>query len=215
MQVFTTLRSGGDFLPKHVQALSRQVLKWSPIGTTFTCLSDVEIPGVTTIPFKTDWPTWWGKFELCDPSIKGDLLFMDIDTVVVGPIDDFMTPGPVATYLGCGALMWWPEGDRKVVGEVFRADPERIIEEYWGEDIFLRAVGAGQYTIPRTFPDLQENKRKWTRDWAVELPGQVAFRPKGLQPCLASPRVTDDTRIIIFSGSPRPWQLREFKGLYR
>ncbi len=33
--------------------------------------------------------------ELCDPEIAGDLLFMDIDTVIVGPIDDFLT-GPFA-----------------------------------------------------------------------------------------------------------------------
>ncbi len=98
MRVFTVYRGGGDFLPKHVQALQRQVLQWSPVGTTFLCLSSVPIDGVLTYPLQTEWPGFWAKMELLDPAIAGDFLFMDLDTAIIGPIDDFLKPRPLTTF---------------------------------------------------------------------------------------------------------------------
>ena len=214
MQVYTTLRSGGDFRPRHVQALQRQVLQWSPAGTTFTCLSDIDIPGVTTIPLKTNWPTWWAKFELLGPEFTGDFLYLDIDTVIVGPIDDFLKPGqPLTTYRGCGALQWLTEDSRKEPGAIFRYDPEGIIAEYSGEDIFLRAVWTGQHGC---FEDTEEDKRNCSAQYEDILPGKISYRAKslGCRPIRTAVPRGPDTRIIIFSGAPRPWHLPEFRGLY-
>jgi hypothetical protein len=214
MRVITVLRSGGDFQPKHVQALQRQVLYWAPTGTTFECLSDQDIHGVTTTPLRTEWPRFWAKMELFDPAMKGDFLFMDLDTAVIGPIDDFLKPRPLTTF--GGALMWLPEESRRLPGEIFRAVPEYIIRDYGGEDVFLRAVWADQYTIPRTFVDQVLRDRKMTQQWTDVLPGQLAFRRyHGLvQPECITTR-SKDARIVIFSGLPRPWHTREFGGLFR
>ena len=51
-RVFTVLNVGGGFLPKHAQALQKQVLQWSPPGTEFICLTNQEVPGVQTMPLK-------------------------------------------------------------------------------------------------------------------------------------------------------------------
>lgn len=215
MQVYTTLRSGGEFLPKHVQVLAREVLKWSPPGTTFSCLSDIDIPGVDTRPLKTDWPTWWAKMELCGPEITGDLLFMDIDTVVVGPIDGFLT-GPFTTFRGCGALHLWSRADRDVIWDIFRPNAERIIEEYWGEDIFLRAVWTGQFSLPKTFADTAKDKLACGAQYEDVLPGQLLYR--GKKSAFDPPRpivLGSDTRLIMFQGVPRPWRTPEYRHLYR
>ena len=217
MQVFTTLRSGGEFLPKHVQVLAREVLAHSPAGTTFSCLSDVDVPGVHTIPLKTDWPTWWAKMELCDPEIAGDLLFMDIDTVIVGPIDDFLT-GPFTTFRGCGALHLWSRADRDVIWDIFRPNAKRIIEEYWGEDIFLRAVWTNQFALPKTFADTDADKLACGRQWTLDPPGQLLFRGKRPLRAFFCPRpivLQPDTRLVMFQGAPRPWRTPEFRHLYR
>jgi hypothetical protein len=214
MRVFTVYRGGGDFLPKHVQALQRQVLQWSPVGTTFLCLSSVPIDGVLTYPLQTEWPGFWAKMELLDPAIAGDFLFMDLDTAIIGPIDDFLKPRPLTTF--GGALMWLPEADRVEAGEIFRANPEGIMREYGGEDVFLRAVWAGQHTVPRTFIDQVIRERKMTRQWTEDLPEQICFRKyRGLvQPGRITTR-SKDARIVIFSGLPRPWHTAEFSRLYR
>ena len=216
MRVFTALRSGGEFLPKHVQVLCQQVLKWSPPGVKFTCLSDVCIPGVTTIPLKTNWPTWWAKFELLGPEFKGDFLFMDIDTVITGPIDDFLKPAPLTTHRGCGALHWWPEADRREAYEIFRTDPYGIMNEYWGEDVFLRAVWTKQFGMPKAFADTHEDKLACGQQYEDVLPGQLLYR--GKKSPFAPPRpivLGEDTRIIMFQGAPRPWRTPEYRHLYR
>jgi hypothetical protein len=198
-----------------VQVLSREVLKWSPPGTEFACLSDVDIPGVKTIPLKTTWPTWWAKMELCDPEITGDILFMDIDTVIVGPIDDFLT-GPFTTFRGCGALHLWPEADRKIVWDIFTQNPERIIEEYWGEDVFLRSLWTNQFALPKTFADTLEDKLSCGRQWLMDPPGQLLYRGKKSAFMPPSPIILGpDTRIIMFQSTPRPWRTPEFRHLYR
>ena len=214
--VCTLLNTGGDYKPKHAQVLQREVLKWSPPGTDFVCYSNTDVPGVKTIPLKMGWPGWWGQFEMFDSSVRGDFLYMDLDTVIVGPLDDFLVDGPVATYLGCGALKWLPEESRVEPGELFRANPERIMEEYWGEDVFLRAVWAKQFALPRTFKDDQPDKRKWTRDWSTELPGQIVYRKRGSAFCRRG-RIAygPDARLIMFAGTPRPWHTPEFRGLYK
>ena len=214
MRIATTLRSGGEFLPKHVQGLARQVKRWAP-QVDFLCLSDVEIPGVHTYPLKTNWPTWWAKMELCDPDLRGDFLFMDIDTVIVGLIDDFLT-GPFTTFRGCGALHLWPAADRAKIWDLFTRHSADIIEQYWGEDVFLRSVWTNQFAIPRTFKDTLEDKLACGRQWQLDPPGQLLYRGKrsGLDP--ARPiELQPDTRIIMFQGNPRPWRTPEFRHLWK
>ena len=93
MRIVTVLKSRGtfgpsEFQPVHVKALQRQVEKWAPFAQ-FTCLSDVPVEGVECVPLKRNWPGWWSKLELFDPELGGDFLFTDLDTLIVGPLDDF------------------------------------------------------------------------------------------------------------------------------
>jgi hypothetical protein len=213
-RVVTVFRSGGDFLPQHVQALRRMVWEHSPPGTEFVCLSDTQIRGMKTLPLFYSLPGFWAKMELFAPWMIGDFLFMDLDTVILGPIDDFLKPRPLTTF--GGALMWLPEKDRMQAWKLFNDDPKRVMREYGGEDVFLRAVWAGQHTVPRTFVDQVISERKMTLQWHTELPGQLVFRKyRGLLQPGCSVTRTDDARIVIFSGLPRPWHTKEFGEAFR
>ena len=220
MRVFTVFRSGGDFLPKHVQALQRMVLQWSPPGTEFICLSDIDIEGVQCAPLKHDWPHFWAKMELFDPSITGDFLYLDIDTVILGPIKDFLNRKRRVVY---GGACWYlrPQ-DRKEAGEIFRADPKARMKQFGGEDVFLRAVWAGMYDPTAVYygsgnesPDDYGSGMKcpWPYGWEAELPGQMCHRVfRGIQatPLIVSGSYTANTRIVVFSKLPRPWHTQEF-----
>ena len=70
------LRSGGDFRPEHAQRLARQV-------PGLVCLSDVPVPGVATRALQHDWPGWWSKMEAFAPELEGDVLLVDLDTLVL------------------------------------------------------------------------------------------------------------------------------------
>ena len=219
-KVFTVLNVGGGFLPKHAQALQKQVLQWSPPGTEFICLTNQEVPGVQTMPLKRGWPGFWAKMELFDPEIEGDFLFMDLDTVVVGPINDFLKPRPVTAFGGGGGcLMWLTEEGRREPWRLFNEDPERIMKEYGGEDVFLRAIWMNQYTVPRTFVDPPfRSVHVAAPSWQDALPGQVAFRAfRGL---ITRPYIfvhngpKENVRICCFMGLPRPWDIPEFRKFY-
>jgi hypothetical protein len=172
------------------------------------------IPGVDCRPLQHKWPRFWAKMELFSPAIAGDFLYMDLDTVICGPIDDFLKPRPLTTF--GGALWWLREEDRKEAWELFIKDPEGVMAEYGGEDVFLRAVWAKQYTVPRTFVDQVISERKMTLQWHTELPGQLAFRKyRGLMQPGCSVTRSDNTRIVIFSGLPRPWHTKEFGKVWR
>jgi hypothetical protein len=221
VRIFTVLRSGGEFKPKHVQALQRMVVRWSPPGTEFICLSDVRIDGVTTIPLKSDWPRFWAKMELFDPSITGDIFYLDIDTVILGPIKDFLNRKRRVVY---GGACWFlrPQ-DRKEAGEIFRADPVARMKQFGGEDVLLRAVWAGMYNPTHVYYGSgNENKDDygssvkppWPYGWEAELPGQMVhrvFRGIHATPMIFSGTYTANTRIVVFSMLPRPWHTTEFR----
>ena len=56
----------------------------------FMCLSDRPRAGVTTYTDFDAWTGWWSKLKLFEVS-SGDNLYLDIDTVVTGPLDDLVS----------------------------------------------------------------------------------------------------------------------------
>ena len=206
MRVVTVLKSGGDFKPLHVQALQRQVAKWAP-DATFACLTDVKVEGVETVPLKQKWPGWWSKLELFDPELTGDLLYMDLDTVLVGPLDDiakvnkltllrdFYRDGKKLREGLQSSVMFLPEREREVVWDDFTVNPALSMS--------LHRYGGDQKLLEMFY--LNRAAR-----WQDVLPGQfVSWKVN------CSTGVPPEARVIVFHGKPRPWECGPFLHLYR
>jgi hypothetical protein len=194
-----------EFKPLHVEALARQIEKYAPLAS-FEVLSDVAVPGILCRKLKRNWPGWWSKMELFDPELKGDFLFMDLDTVLVGPLDDVLKVEKLTTLrdfyrdgkklkegLG-GGLMFLPESERQQIWTEFTANPalsmrmnargdQHFFEHYW----------------------LNRASR-----WQDVLPGQVVSHKVHCQN-----GVPPDARVLCFHGNPRPWQVGQYSHLYR
>ena len=146
LTVATLLKSGGDFSVRHVERLQGQIAKVLP-DAEFVCLSDVPVP-CRRIPLIHDqWVRWWGQIELFRPGLfTGPVLYMDLDTIVRGPLDDLLAIGNLALLwdfyrpagLGSG-LMVLPECARGEVWREWIRDPGRWMGEcaLGGDQMFL------------------------------------------------------------------------------
>lgn len=195
-----------DFKPVHVQALQKQIAKFAPFAY-FQCLTDVKVEGVDCIPLRRGWPGWWSKMELFDPALPGDFLFMDLDTALVGPLDDILAVKKLTMLrdfyrdgrklkegLG-GGLFYFPAGDaRRPVWDFFSAHPSLQMKVYVRGDqhlfekFYLRTADRWQDIVPSQVVS-----------WKVHC-------AKG---------IPENARVICFHGSPRPWGVGQFLHLYR
>lgn len=178
------LRSGGEYNADHVRWLARQV-------PGLHCISDIPIDGVPTIPMLHDWPGWWSKLELFRPDITEDLLYYDLDTVVITPptpsgecslmLSDFYVPA----RSGSG-LMYIRNEDKAPVWSAWIKDPE-----------------AGQRYKPTPLHHgdqgfIQDHLKheRWPESGIMSYKVHVR---KGVKP----------DGVVCFHGNPRPWETRE------
>lgn len=195
VQVVTVLRSGGVYTPEYVRRLQAGLQAHLP-NVPFRCLSDdPSVPGYC--PLQSDWPGWWAKMELFRPDLAGDILYLDLDTVITGSLADMAAVGRLtllrdfyhyfargrANGYGSG-LMYLPHACRAEVWNRWIADPDRWMAEcgQFGDQRFLEEVWMGQAAC-----------------WQDLLPGQVvSFKAhcQGERPASA--------RLVCYHGQPRP-----------
>jgi len=184
------LRAGKEYQPIHVQWLARQV-------PGLICLSDVPVPGVTTIPLRHNWPGWWAKIELFSTLIKGDLLYLDLDTVVLGSLSDLENIGATTLLedfykpeLKASGFMFIKQEDKAKVWDAFIADPSGHMQRCttrarWGDQGFLQDV------LP-------------AHTWQQERPGAVVSYKAHCQK-----KIPYGARVVCFHGNPRPWAAKQ------
>lgn len=177
------LRSGGDFLPEHVQRLARQV-------PDLVCLSDVPVEGVKTIQLQHDWLGWWAKMEIYRPDIKGDVFYLDLDTTVykmpaMPERDCVLTDFGDRNVIGSG-LMYLTEAKRAVIWDAWMRNPNANMAKHmsWpaGDQGFV-------------FPYLRHALR-WQR--LAKVYSYKADCKRG---------IPADAEIVCFHGKPRPWDI--------
>lgn len=215
-RVLTVLRSGGEYEPKHVRVMQRQIAKWAP-DASFACLSDVEIPGVETIPLRHNWPKWYAKLELFRPGL-GEFLYTDLDNVVVGPIDDLFRGSYTTQEFGWNALMYVPGGFGEQVYDEFAKDPAGHADKWFGHRAECEPFGDAGFA------------RQYVQGeaWEEVLPGQIVnivgliqrwpFLHRGpeVDPLIYPyKQPAPGTRVVLCANkNRRPWKLKLFQHLY-
>ncbi len=208
--VACVLRSGGGFLPEHVEALYLGVQNhWSKdLPLRFVVLTNIEEEvwptgglgfGIERVPLAYSYVGWWSKLELFLPCNEdlGDILYFDLDTVILGDLTDiastrtltlltdFYTPKSSAS-----GMMYLPLESRPAVWDRWAARVFMTMKRMRGDQDFLRA----------TFRALGVEPERWQLLW----PGQVASYKQQCQQLNMAPA---GTRVVCFHGRPRPWQL--------
>lgn len=203
--VVCVLRTGGEYALSHVVALYEQVSFWWPVALPlrFVCLTDhpnmlfggKRPGGIEFRPLVHDWRGWWSKMEvmLGVNDDLGDVLYMDLDTMIVGPLAQFTTPRPITLLqdfyrpaLAQSGLMWLPQHVRAALAAVWLDTPAEHMRQFRGDGEFLHA----------TYGDVADR-------WQHKLPCAVVSYKVHIVP---TGRVPKDVKIICFHGFPRPWQ---------
>lgn len=195
LTVACVLRSGGEYTPEHVQTLAASVALHLP-DAAFVCLSDVLVPGVTTRPLLDPWPGWWAKIELfCRGVFAGRVLYLDLDTVVVGDLSDLASyRGPFAMLSdfyaperpASGVMAWDADGPTpRAIWARFVTDPAGHMAAYpcEGDQGFIRSVTGD--SVDR----LQDH-----------APGQIVSYKVHCERGVPS-----GARIVCAHGRPKPW----------
>lgn len=204
--LYTVLRQGGEYTIDHVTLLNRQLKKLHP-DATLICIVDYLPKGfynegnIYFMPTPDDWPDWWVKMNLFNPLLvtgdrDGNVLYCDLDTVLVGPLDDLWNAeGNVILRdfyrpngLGSG-LMKVGAGYRRKIWSEWNKAPYQHIRDYkaGGDQAFLESLN-----MP------------WYR-WQDVLPADTVCSFKAdIQGSRELPR---DCRVVCFHGQPRPWDV--------
>ncbi|MGI9411555.1 MAG: hypothetical protein ACR2OV_15860 [Hyphomicrobiaceae bacterium] len=146
------VRQGDKYSIKYPQVLKRQVEKNTRWPVAFHILGDGED---ATTRLKNGWPGWWSKLELFAPwnDHLRPCLFLDLDTFVLGNIDDLVSLVPAKLTMlrdfnrhetGQSAVMSIPQ-DVGMIWRRFIADPEGWMKKFkgGGDQSFLNRFDLG------------------------------------------------------------------------
>jgi len=198
------LKWGTQYGPEYVNILYAMVQRNVQMaGFDFVCFTDNPRgihSWIRTAPLPYEAPKWWGKMGLYMPTIPGihteRLLFLDLDVVVIGPLDEMLHyPGDLVM-----AMDWpsgtWPSGDLKNRNGQTSVTLLKVGSR---TDIWEKYVAAGKPTYQT--PGDQE----WINE---NFPGGMALFPERFVQSYKLHKLQGDTlpkcSVVMFHGEPKP-----------
>jgi hypothetical protein len=149
----------------------------------------------------------WRKLALWsrDIGVDGDILFLDLDVVVVGPLDEFFDfePGKLAIIrdwgtkdCGNSSVMRFPAGGAPHLVDRFEAAPLEKRRLYSNEQVYLSRESG----LPTVY---------WPPEWC---PGfKATMVPHFPYNCWKSVEIPPGARVVVFTGHPQPHEAAEGK----
>jgi hypothetical protein len=151
--IVTVLKSGGDYRPAHVRtahnALKEQLAGYDLGG--MVCLTDIpaEVEAYAEpVELTMDLPGWWSKLEVFQRGLfPGPVIYMDLDTLLLGPLDDLVDlavrtkkQGPMMlrgrhprarenNWPASGLMVWYRDQMAHVLDRFTEIGPRRAIRE--------------------------------------------------------------------------------------
>lgn len=135
---------------------------------------------------QSDKPGWWAKVDLFEPDrFTGRVLYLDLDTVIVGPLDALAESKGILHLADWG----WTKND-------------------YGSGVMVWDAGEHAEVWSRYTPNVPDQFRG-DQDWMTHLGGWAAL-PKGL--CVSYRYVSIvapplGASVVCFHGSPKPHEV--------
>ena len=204
LTVLCVLRSGGKVYSSEWVAKLRDGVARNMGKHRFACLSDVEVP-CERIPLQHEWAGWWAKVELFRPGvIEGPTLYLDLDTVITGPIFIQPTEADFAMLqsfwqhdmVGSGVMWFSGENVPHHVYSKFVKQPRAYMAHY---ERNRDGVYVGDQAFIRdTIGDTEASPIARVNDF---IPGIKSYKMHCFR------RLPQDASIVCFHGVPRPTEV--------
>lgn len=209
MQTVICMKWGTRYGPEFVNRMWAAVLRNTARPTRLVCLTDdvtgidaaVEchlIPDINLPPDLINTP--WRKLTLWQAplaDLSGDVLFLDLDLVVTGSLDEMFDfePGRYCvienwTQMGQGngntSAFRFPVGKHTHIFNDFQADPDGVLSRYRIEQLY----------ISREIEDMMF----WPDLWCASF--KHSLMPRWPMNFFKVPQLPAETRIVAFTGKP-------------
>ena len=176
------------------------------------------LPPINLPPSETKTP--WRKLSIWQyplAGMEGDVLFLDLDLVIVGSLDPFFDykPGEYCVIenwtqpgqgVGNTSVFKFPVGRYAQLCDTFNKDPEAVIGRVRIEQQYI-----SQFIDEQFF---------WPADWCVSF--KHTLMPKFPMNWMRVPELQTDNKVVAFTGHPDPdealegrWQAKWYKKFYK
>ena len=209
VQTIICMKWGTRYGSEFVNRLYRSILRQTSRETRLVCFTDdgaginpnVQIEPIPHIDLPpelalTPWRklTMW-KYPLAD--LEGDVLFLDLDLVITGSLDDLFDYEPgrfcvienwtqMGKAIGNTSCFRFPIGKYQHIYQDIQSNPDPILDSYRIEQVY----------ISKEIDDMVF----WPRLWCASF--KHTLMPKWPMNFLKTPRLPTDTRIVAFTGKP-------------
>ncbi len=208
------MKWGDKFGPEYVNRLYSMVSRNLTLPFKFVCFTDngaginrnVEIRPLPDMALPDGKERGWRKLSTFrdDIGLSGRVLFLDLDTVIVGNIDDYFTLD------GDFCLMaHWSPSKKQGVGQTsvyrFEAGKERFLYDYFMERIDeVKAAYRHEQAYVSDMMSKTGRLKFWPSKWMPSFKHQC-MRPFPL--CyFFDPVLPPEAKIVVFHGNPTPDQ---------
>jgi hypothetical protein len=223
------IKWGTKYPSEYVNRLARGVRRCLTLPHRFVCLTDDPAgidDDIETKPLVEELPGWWNKVALFKPHIhdlRGTLLYLDLDMVVIRNIDElFSYPGEFAAFETlrrqgefASALLRFEIGAQRRVWELFEPRAKWVMREIYGDQNWINACCAvakcHEYTrrVRELWPELTPTGcliDPLPRTWFPDFKGELQDRPQQL---------SNDAKVIVFHGKPMVHEVEWVARLWR
>lgn len=185
------------FSPEYIYRLRHMVAQHLPLPHNFVCYTDERLDDVLTRALVPGWHGWLNKCSLWRVPSDGDILYFDLDTVILGDIS-WLAQRPQFTMLNDlgRELSEW----RLQSGMMYLTPEARtLLNSRWDEKRFRQMGGDGQWMHSVVM-------RSECERFQDVAPGQVCSYKYDV--CRKwNGKIPSDVRVVCFHGRPRPHEV--------
>ncbi|RDK82854.1 UNVERIFIED_ORG: hypothetical protein DFO82_2155 [Idiomarina abyssalis] len=212
------IKWGKKYGPDYVNTLHSMVSRHLSRPFRFVCFTDdfeginddVEVKAIPKIGFKdfdeqVPWSKGHGWLKLtcfANPlyDLEGPTLFLDLDIIIVGSLDEFFEPE--GEFM---VIKEWDKSDATGNTSVFRFDigaHEDALEHLKKDPKAAIADVRNEQEYITHFVDRQNKLTYWPEKWCRSFK-RHCLRPFPLS-FFQEPRIPEEAKVIIFHGKPHP-----------